>query len=114
MTYVRTAALVLGIVGGILGLLGGLALSAVGTLGAALEAEGSGVVMGAGALILLLSVFAIVAGSLALKYPKFSGWSMIVSGVVGFIAVRGGYVLAGILLFIGGVFALLSTREQHE
>jgi hypothetical protein len=109
----RIAALVLGIVGGILGIFGGLAASAVGTLGIALEAEGSGMLMGLGAVALLVSIFAIVAGALALKYPKFSGWSMIASAVVGFIAVSGGYLIAGILLLIGGILALLSTRQAN-
>jgi uncharacterized membrane protein HdeD (DUF308 family) len=107
----RIAALVLGIVGGVFGLFAGFAAFSIGGLGSAFQADGAGTVVGLGLAAIFISVFGIVAGALALKYPKFSGWSQLISGILGIIAISAFYMIAGPILIIGGILALVSSRQ---
>lgn len=107
----RIAALVLGLVGSINGLFASFTAFSLGGLGAVLEADGAGTIVGLGVAAIFISIYAIVAGALALKYPRFSGWSQIISGVLGIIAVSAFYMIAGPILIIGGILALVSARQ---
>lgn len=66
----RIAALILGLIGGVIGLFAaGLALG-IGAIGGATGAQGSGTVVGLGWAALALSVVGIVGGALALAKPR--------------------------------------------
>ena len=103
----RTASLVCGIVGGVTGILAGLFAIFVGGLGAAFEADDSGLILGLGLGACLLGVAGIVAGPLAPRYPVISAILQGGVGVLGFVAVNLFWILAGILLLIGALLAVL-------
>lgn len=77
----RIAALILGVVGGILGIVAGIFAMTVGGLGTALEAEGAGTVTGLGFAALLLGVVGIAGGGLALRYPRAGAVLQLVAGL---------------------------------
>jgi hypothetical protein len=108
----KVAALILGILGGIAGVLGGLAALTVGGVRTILpDVAGLGIValsfvtMGAG-------ILGIIGGALAIGFPRTAGWLMLVSAVTGLIATTAAYVLAAILLVIGGILALTAGRRE--
>lgn len=105
------AALVLGIIGGIFGLIGGIAAMGIGGLGLVAGVIGGLAVAGLGLLAVLISIYAIVAAALALKKPKFSGLSMLISGIAGLAAINAAYIIAGPLLIAGGVLALVAANN---
>jgi hypothetical protein len=105
----RIAALVLGIIGGVFGLVGGLFFTALGGLGASVQADGASAVAGVGLLGILISIYAIIAGAVALKFPRFSGWSQLVAGIVGLIFLAS--YISGPILLIGGILALVSAKQ---
>jgi hypothetical protein len=111
---VRIAALILGILGGIFGLFGSMFALTIGGIGGALGAEGADTVIGGGLFAILASIYGIVAGALALKFPKFAGWSLIAAAVVGFIAVFVAYTIAGPLMLVGGILALVSLKNDQS
>ncbi len=106
-----TASLVFGIVGGMFGILAGLLAMMVGGIGSAFDAEGSGSVVGLGFAAILLGVFGIVGGALSNRSPGAAGIVQAVVGVLGFVAISLFWVLAGVLLIAGAVFAFLSRRS---
>jgi hypothetical protein len=106
--------LVLGLVGGIIGFFAAFTAFSLGGLGSAFKADGADTIIGLGLAAIFISIFAIVAGALALKYPRFSGWSQIISGILGIIAISAFYMIAGPILIIGGVLALVSARQQKD
>lgn len=103
----RTASLVFGIIGGVTGILAGLFALVVGGLGAAFEANDSGLVLGLGLGACLLGVCGIVGGALAPRYPIISAILQAGVGLMGFIAVSLFWVLSGILLLVGAILATL-------
>ena len=107
----RTAALVLGIVGGVFGIFGGLLAMLVGGIGAAFEAEGSGTVAGAGFAAIMLGVLGIIGGALANRKPKASAVLQLIAGALGFIAVSFAWILGGVLLLAGAVCAFLGREK---
>jgi len=107
----KIAALILGILGGIAGVVGSILVLVLGGIGSAFGGEGAGTVTTLGWVALLLSIIGIVGGALALAKPKIAGIVMLVMGIGGFIAVSLGYVVAGPLLIIGGILALVGSRK---
>lgn len=106
----RIAALILGIVGGVLGIVAGIFAMTVGGLGTALEAEGAGTVTGLGFAAILLGVVGIAGGGLALRYPRASAVLQLVAGLGGFIAVSAFWIPAGACLLAGALLAFLGRR----
>ena len=86
----------------------------VGGLGGALGANGASTVVGLGFAALILSIIGIVGGALALAKPKLAGCLMVIAGVGGFISVSMAYVVAGPLLIIGGILALVAKKPTKE
>lgn len=109
----KIAALILGILGGIAGIVGSIMAMMIGGIGSALNSEGSGTVTSLGWVALLFSIVAIVGGALALAKPKVAGIMMLLMGIGGIIAVSIGYVVAGPLLIIGGILALVGSRKTN-
>jgi hypothetical protein len=89
------------------GILAGLFAIVVGGLGAAFEANDSGLILGLGLGACLLGAAGIVGGALAPRYPVISAILQAGIGVMGFLAVSLFWVLSGILLLIGALLAIL-------
>jgi len=84
----------------------------LGGIGSAIGGEGAGTVATLGWVALLLSLVGIVGGSLALAKPKIAGIIMLLMGIGGLICISLGYVVAGPLLIIGGILALVGSRKS--
>ena len=108
----KIAALILGILGGIAGIVGSILVLVLGGIGSAIGGEGAGTVATLGWVALLLSLVGIVGGSLALAKPKIAGIIMLLMGIGGLICISLGYVVAGPLLIIGGILALVGSRKS--
>jgi hypothetical protein len=109
---VRTASLVLGIIGGVFGIIAGLLAMLIGGAGAAFEAQDSGTIIGLGFAAVFIGVVGIVAGALTPRYPKAAAILQLFSGVAGFIAVSLFWIFSGILLLIGGALAFYGRRAR--
>lgn len=107
----RTAAMVLGIIGGVFGILAGLLAMVVGGAGAALNAEGGGTVTGLGFAAVFIAVAAIVGAALANKSPMASWILLLLTGIAGFIAVSAFWIISGILLLVGALLEFIARKD---
>jgi len=108
----RTAAQVLGIVGGVFGIIFALIAMFVGGLGAALAEEGSGTLIGLGFVAILLAIAAIVGGALAKNHRMAAIILLLVPGVVGFVMISLAWILPGLLLIVGGLLEVFAKDRQ--
>jgi hypothetical protein len=108
----RIAALILGIIGGIIGLVAAGVALAIGAIGSVAGAQGSDTVIGLGWAALGLSVVGIIGGALAMAKPGASALLMLIAGVGGFIAISLAYVVAGPLLIVGAVLAFVGRSRR--
>src|SRR6516162_9024731 len=97
----RVAALVLGIIGGLFGLVAASAALAIGGIGAAFGSDSASLVVGGGWAALALSIVGIVGASLALAKPKIAGAMMLVAAIGGVVCVFVAYLLPAPLLLVG-------------
>ncbi len=107
----RTAAKVLGIVGGVFGIIFGIIGMAVGGAGIALGAEGGGAVAALSVVAILLAVAGIVGGALATNHRPAAITLMLAPGIWGFICISAFWTLPGILLIIGGALEIASKSK---
>lgn len=110
----RIAALILGILGGLFGLGGALFALFAGGVGSAFNAEGASTVVGLGLAAIPLAILGIIGGSLSLVKPKVAGWLMLISAIGGTIAISAGYIIGGVMLLIGAIFAFLGSRKNNK
>lgn len=110
----RVAALILGVLGGVIGLFMAGGALVIGGVGAAVGAQGASTVIGGGWLALALSILGIIGGALAMAKPKLAGWFMVIAAVGGFISVFMAYIVAAPLLLIGGILALVSKGKATQ
>ena len=110
--FVRTASLVLGIIGGVFGIIAGFLALLFGGIGAAFQANDSGTIVGLGFAAVLIEVVAIVGGALAPSYPKAAAILQLFACVAGFIAVSLFWIFSGILLLIGAGLAFFGRRAR--
>jgi hypothetical protein len=128
---VKTAAVVLGIIGGVLDALlalfvmvfGGLAANALLNAGIpGLEGLAASGVTGsvltaafviAGFVILLVAVLGIVGGAVARKNPTLGGILMLVAGGLNLFGGWPGFII-GALLIAGGILALVAANEAKK
>lgn len=108
----RIAALILGIIGGVIGLFASGAALFVGGIGAAVQSQGASQIISLGWAALFLSIIGIIGGAIAIAAPKFGGGMMLVAGIGGFISVSLAYIVAGPLLLIGGLLALFARKPK--
>jgi hypothetical protein len=108
----RTAALVLGIVGGVFVIIGRMVAIMIGGVAMAFEADGAGTVGGLGFVGVLLGISGIIGGALAGKNPKIAGIIEAASGILGFVAISLFWIAAGASLIAGAVLALMASREK--
>jgi hypothetical protein len=107
----RTAELVLGIIGGIFGLLGAGAALFIGGLGSVFGAGGAEAIIGLGWLAIVASIIGLVGAGIVKGRARAGGALMIVSAILGLIAVSFAYLLATILLGIAGLLALFRKEK---
>jgi hypothetical protein len=109
----RTAEMVLGIIGGIFGIVVGLAEGAIGGLGEALNVHGATGLYGFAVLTIIASIIGIVGAALVGTRAKTAGALMIAAVILGLI---GGllffFILPAILLGIAGILALVRKVES--
>lgn len=108
----RIAALILGIIGGIIGLIAAGAALFIGAVGSATGAQNSEMVIGGGWAALGLSVVGIVGGALALAKPRAAALLMLIAAVGGFISIFIAYVVAGPLLLMAAILAFVGRAKQ--
>lgn len=107
-----TAALVLGLIGGIIGIFAAMIAVFFGGLGAALEVDGGETVAGLGFLSIFLAVMGIVGGALSRGKPTAAGVLQLIAGIGGFIAISAAWAISGPLLIVGGILALLGRPKD--
>jgi hypothetical protein len=105
----KTAAIVLGIVGGAFGFLGGLFTMFFGEVGKALDASGADAVTNIGAWSIFMSLLALVFSCFIGKKPKIMSIIVLVLGVVCVILAN---YFSGIVIFIGGVLGLVPAFSK--
>ena len=108
----RTASLVLGIIGGVFGIIAGFLALLFGGVGVATEQAQGGTVVGLGFAAVLIGVIAIVGGALAPRYPKAAAILQLFACVAGFIAVSLFWIFSGILLLIGAGLAFFGRKSR--
>ena len=106
----RTASLVLGIIGGVFGIIAGFLAMLFGGAGAAFQASGSGTIVGLGFAAVFIGVVGIVGGALEPRHPKAEAVLQLFSCVAGFVAVSLFWIFSGILLLIGAGLAFFGRR----
>jgi hypothetical protein len=109
-----TAALVLGIIGGIIGIFAAFIAMFFGGLGAAFGADGGETVIGLGFAAVFIGVAAIVGGALARSKPKAAFWLLLLTGIGGFIAVSAAWLISGPLLLIGALLARSGMKSAPQ
>lgn len=106
----RTASLVLGIIGGVFGIIAGLLAMTIGGAGVVFDAEDAGLIVGLGFAAVFIAVIGIVGGALALRYPLAAAILQLIAAVLGFVAIYLFWIFSGILLFIGALLAFIGWR----
>ncbi|MDW7981501.1 MAG: hypothetical protein RMH81_01600 [Thermomicrobium sp.] len=106
----RIAALVFGILGGVVGLIAALLTLGIGGLFAAFQAEDAGTIVGGGFLAILFAALGIVGGALALRRPGASAVLQVVAAVGGLVAISVFWTPSAVLFALGTVTALLGRR----
>jgi hypothetical protein len=110
----RGATFGVGLAGGILALFGAFIALLIGLAGQELGAQDAdSVTVGAG-VALTAAAAGIVGASLVWSRPKLGGVVMLISAVVGFVAVFLAYLLGGILLLLAGLLALFQTAPARQ
>lgn len=106
----RTASLVLGIIGGVFGIIAALLTLLFGGIGSAFEATGAESIVARSFVAVFVGVVAIVGGALALRYPKVSATLQLITGVLGLILIGLFWIFSVILLLTGALLAFLGRK----
>ena len=111
----KTAALVIGIIGGVIGLIAVLPFLIASLLGTALGATSSAsYIVFAGLATFAISIAAIIYATLARYNPRISGILLIIFGIAGLLLTRGFFIISGPLMILGGIFALIGYNQQKS
>jgi hypothetical protein len=110
----KIAAGILGILGGIFGSIAAFVTLFLGGLGGAFGAEGASTVVGLGWGGLLFSIVSIVFGALAFGKLRAAGYGLVISSILG--GILGGTLVGICMIFplVGGILALVGSREQKR
>ncbi|WAH42794.1 DUF4064 domain-containing protein [Alicyclobacillus fastidiosus] len=109
----RTASMVLGIIGSVFGIIAAIFAMLVGGIGHAFHASSSGEITGLGWGALFLSVVGLVGSILVRNFAKVAGILMLIGGVGGIICVSYFFILPGILLIIPGVMSMFVRNRPQ-
>lgn len=110
----RTAAFILGIIGGVLGIIAGILAMIIGGVGAAFEADDARMIGGLGFFAIIFGIVGIVGGALASRSPKLAAILELAAGILGFIVVSMFWIPAGLCLIIGALLAFLSRKHTSQ
>jgi len=105
--------LTLGVVGAVLGVAAGIVVMFVGGAGLLIAPEGGGAVLGLGAVTVVLAIAGGVGAMLTSKYPEVATFVMAITGVGGFVSATVFWIVPGVLLIAGGVFAWTSRPDYQ-
>lgn len=109
----RIAALVFGILGGLIGLVAAFLALGIGGLAAAFAAEGAGTVVGGGLGAIVLAALGIVGGALALSRPGVSAILQLIAGLGGLLAIWLFWIPSAALFGLGALTAMLGRRSSR-
>lgn len=110
----RIAALVFGILGGLVGLVAAFFALGVGGLAAAFAAEGAGTVISGGLIAIVLAALGIVGGALALNRPGASAVLQLIAGLGGLFAIGLFWIPSAALFGLGALTAALERRSRRS
>ncbi len=103
----RPTATILAVLGSIFGLEIALFLLLFGSLGSVFGVAEISPAAALGRTTIYLVVVGIIGGVIVNQNPKIAGTLMLLSGIGGFMAVSLAYIIAGPLLIVAGILALL-------
>lgn len=112
----RVAALVLGIIGGVIGIMAAATAGALGGAVGALSANDPKAtaqateIAGRGGLGVVISIVALVGAALAMAKPRAAALILLLTGIAGLVTVGGFYLLAGPLLLVAALLAFLGRK----
>ena len=101
-----TVEFILGLFGGIIGFLAGVAAIVFGSLGSAFAVKGASDIIGLGMGAIVFSIIGIIGAAIVKSKTKTAGYLMIISAIGGLICISGFYILSFILLIIAGIMAV--------
>jgi hypothetical protein len=107
---VRVAALVLGIVGGVLGLLSAVFALGIGGIGSVAGTQGAGTVIGLGWSAMGFAFLGFLGAGLAMGKPRLGGTLLLIAGI-GFLISISFAVLATPLFLIAALMAFMGRRD---
>ena len=110
----RIAALVLGIFAGLFGLIGGMCGVVVGEVAGAFDAEDADLVVNLGWLAFVAAISGMIGSSFALHRPKMASGIMLVSGIVGLIAISFAFIFSAIFFGLASLLAFLGRNEKKS
>jgi hypothetical protein len=110
----RTAALILGIIRGVLGIIAGIAAMMIGGIGVAFEAEDAGMIGGLGFFAIIFGIIGVVGSALANRSPKLAAVLELAAGLLGFIAVSVFWIPAGLCLLTGALLAFFGRKPSPQ
>jgi len=113
MKATKIVALVLGVLGGLLEIGATLGIGALGGLGAALGVERTGVIFAHTVIMFILAVLGIIGAAITLVKPGTAAILMLIAGIGGSLVAFPFGIPGGILLFIGGVLALIGRKDKE-
>ncbi len=98
--------LTLGIIGAVFGLLGAVFAFGIGGIGTSFGSQEIANVSKNGLIALLAAIAGLIGTILVYKNTKISGWLMVGSAIVGFVAAFLAYIISAIFFLIGGILSL--------
>ena len=127
----RNAAMILGIIGGILGMILSSLVIIVGIVmkyaGAIIPNEAEiplniqrllplfgNMAVGRGVGALVFSIIGLIAATIVRKKYQIGGIVLLIAGIAGFIFLLIGFIVPGILFIIGGILSLVSKESVPE
>jgi hypothetical protein len=110
----RVAALILGIVGGVFGIISGLLALGLGGFGSAFGAQGASTIVGLGWSALVFCFVGFLGAGLAMARPKFGGLLLLVAAVGFTISISWFAIVSGPLFFIAAIFAFFARVSRRK
>lgn len=108
----KVAALLCGIIGGVIQLVITVAGLGFGVVVASFG--GGGAIAGASLAAMVMAIIGIVGGALALAKPLVAAILMAVAAVLGFVFISLGFAIGGILLLIGAALAFIPWYQERQ
>ena len=110
----RLAALIIGIFGSIAAFIGAVIALSLGGLGSALEVEEAETVVIGGWVALGMSIVGLTGAALSVAKGRVAALLMLISAVVGVIAISAAYAVGAVLFLIAACLAFLGREKGKE